>query len=115
MRKAADRLSDTSWTQGCLARNQNGEEVDYDAESAAQWCLVGALNLESENLFLDPMDESEAFDVAFEAIQDNIVRPAEFSHRSFTNLSVWNDKEGRTAEEVRSLLNKSAEKLEVQL
>lgn len=37
-------LSDPKcWTQGCIARDHDGDQVGYDHEGAACWCLHGAL------------------------------------------------------------------------
>lgn len=43
--KIRELYSDSSkWIKRALARNKSGTEVDYNDETAVQWCLIGALH-----------------------------------------------------------------------
>jgi hypothetical protein len=44
LKAARDLISDPArWTQGCAARNANGESVDLMDEPAVCWCALGAI------------------------------------------------------------------------
>lgn len=57
---AKELLSDPSrWTKGALARNENGEQISYNATTATCWCTVGAVArvAKENNQFADPVME----------------------------------------------------------
>lgn len=50
LRRAADRIEQpNAWTQHAAARNAAGEPVGYADPTAVQWCLTGAMRLETHN------------------------------------------------------------------
>jgi hypothetical protein len=93
--KAHELLSDSSkWTQGCSAETQEGLPIRPTDPLAARWCLVGALSKVSYSR------RGGEWDGAFLAKIEKI-RMA-----GIAIPSTWNDKEGRTFEEVHKLLVK---------
>ena len=46
LKAARDLISDPArWTQGCAARNVNGEPVDLMDNTAVCWCALGAISI----------------------------------------------------------------------
>ena len=87
----------TGWTQEKMARNSDGHEVDPTDDSACRWCLIGALVKSTQNA-----DGSVSMDLGSDYHQ------ATDSLRSLignNRLSLWNDAEERTQEDVLTLLN----------
>jgi len=41
--KEARKLVETRWTQGVMARDEYGDEVDPESDEAASFCAVGAV------------------------------------------------------------------------
>jgi hypothetical protein len=86
--KAHELLSDPyKWTQGGLARDPAGYIVGPNVPHAVSWCLIGAIEKVSWHSARDCRQ-----------VQEHLAKAGVLS------LSDWNDAEGRTFEEVHSLL-----------
>lgn len=87
----------TGWTQEKMARNSDGHEVDPTDDSACRWCLIGALLKSTQNA-----DGSVSMDLGSEYRDVTDTLKALIGE---DRLSLWNDAEGRTQEDVLALLN----------
>jgi hypothetical protein len=106
LRAAAEKIATPEkWTRCALARDSDGHrQTGYAGARAPEsvcWCLEGALLAASPP---DPDDDTdvdgEAFDRAFEYVQLST---------GDEKLHVWNDRDGRTHQEVLAALTKAAE------
>jgi hypothetical protein len=79
------------WTQKAYARDEFGGSVDMDYSRACQWCLVGAMFVSRAHVgaFMDDL-----------AQVDNIL----CQKAKTGELVQWNDRFGRTKEEVLDLV-----------
>ena len=85
--KAYELLADVRcWTQGSLGRNINGYPVALDDETAAAWCIVGALHHCYGNSLSEQM----------------WIRLGEQAHTC--SLSFWNDSPERTHADIVRVL-----------
>jgi hypothetical protein len=94
---AARALVLKGWTQGFYARTPAGECVSPESETAAAWCLSGALMAANDGTYDDGM---EAEYRAFTLLQEAVAAP----------IPDWNDEPGRTQAEVVEALEKAIEK-----
>ena len=61
LRAARELIADPEhWTQGCLARNKDGQPALYDGRSACSWFAIGAIRRTAD----DPYPAMEALDRA---------------------------------------------------
>lgn len=76
---------DGSWTQGCIARDRNGQECSEDSTEAICWCLYGG----THKIYGYPMSS---------LIKENV--------RNILGISIvkWNDEKERTIEDIRNLV-----------
>lgn len=80
------------WTQGCSARNRQGNPCVPCSPEAACWCLVGSFT-HNPNI---PMHVRISGRQAINSVLE---------HRNeLPDIEVWNDKPGRTQQEVLDLL-----------
>lgn len=87
----ARRLVESGWTQDALMRDANGYAT-LDYTQACSYCLIGALDAAL-------CDQKYTFDIWAEILDK--ARPLVGG-----SLSIWNDYENRTKEEVLELLDK---------
>jgi hypothetical protein len=87
LRRAAE-LIDQGWIQGALAKDEQGHTVDCDDSSATRWCLVGALIRARYEIGANRTPILPGLN------------------------SDWNDKRGRTADEVAAALRRAADHAE---
>jgi hypothetical protein len=73
------------WTQGVYAKDSYGSEVDFNSEAAVCWCLQGAIT----HRYTSYRDEEGVFE--------------DIQARLGVHLVDWNDKDGRTLDEIRAL------------
>lgn len=94
-------LLSQGWCQGALARDANGQIVDYDAESAQSWCLTGAIYRASSELSL-----GMPAGMALEMHIAERVKPDVSPQQNIDTWIIegWNDLEVNTSQVVRSLL-----------
>lgn len=128
LRRSADRLTDKAWTTGTNARDIVGRPTDSDGEDACQWCVIGALGRET-SLTLEDYQHLQMTDgridgkawlllyrQALNAMRPQIgMAPSKGDLDSYTagaGVAHWNDRPGRTAEEVRRALREAANQLE---
>lgn len=106
LEKAATLLETKGWTQRNFAVDKDGEPVAVNSEKACAYCIVGAIRKAiAERL---PSEYSKARDLyldlfpkATESIWDV----------TGTHPILWQDQDGRTAEEVISKLRQVAQQL----
>lgn len=95
--KPSEVLKKYGWCQGTFARNIDGEQVTTIDSQAASFCLLGALY---KSCTLDNIYDFDKFDTYYQIVQKSI------SELGFPDVPSWNDKTGRTKEEVIKLLEK---------
>lgn len=108
--KAAD-LVEQGWTQGELARDENGLACRPTDSDATCWCAEGALR--RVTYYAGPAmvgRDGEPFVVAFFAMTDRArLRAIEAGSRNTMQcLPDWNDAVGREAEQVAELMRECA-------
>lgn len=81
-----------AWCQGAMARDQSGDGVPIGSNAACRWCALGALTRCYGARGLD------AFLHAIDALR------AHEQVRALGGVNLWNDRRGRTQEEVVALL-----------
>jgi hypothetical protein len=91
-RRAAE-LVDQGWCQGSMARDQYGDNIDVLSPRAVQWCYMGAVAK-----------------AVHEQIGSYVLSPL-----AMTLRTVWNDDDGRTAEQVSRRLRTEADLAETLL
>lgn len=87
------------WTQGCYARDQEDRWVKVTDPSACKWCLSGALNLAYARA---PIEDMELRYRTFESATGTIAWLLQSEP-----VVDWNDKIGRTQEEVLELVDQA--------
>lgn len=94
----------TGWTQGALARDAEGRRVEPWDTRAVAWCLMGALEvgvLETAGPYLLLLDW------AIGAVRDHLPSDDQLLEEGGVYaLRAWNDKPGRTREDVLRLLDR---------
>lgn len=94
LRAAREKISTPEkWTQGAYARDAGGNAVRAAADDAVCWCALGAIV--SLNIF--PADREEAAGALYKVVPE---------------VSVFNDKPGRTHAEVMAVFAKAIERAE---
>ena len=89
--------SPEKWCQGSNARDIHGDSCDIFFERAACFCVIGAvLRCWPEDYSRDE-DSNAALDLIASRLPEAVGSTG-------TKLSRWNDTEGRTFDEVRTLL-----------
>jgi len=84
-----------TWTQSCMARDDKGEPCSVDDVNVEKWCLVGAMQyLYGDYYFQIPTLRNK---MATREVCSII------GGYGFAVMSAWNDKPGRTQEEVQKL------------
>ena len=91
--KIKELLTKENWIKGFESLDQDGGPMNPRSEYAFCWCIVGAINKCYQK------DDKERNNVLY-AIQ------AKIGHRGDAELGVsgWNDKEERTFEDVKKLV-----------
>ena len=79
------------WCQGASARDVHGIPADFWGQKAVTFCMSGAL-CRMENFIFDAHRTSR--NILYSVIEVN-------------NLATWNDREGRTQEEVLAAFDKA--------
>ena len=98
----------SGWTQGQLAVDSDGKEVDPTSSAAVQWCILGSLRKAAQidgDTWKDIAASSKYFPAwaqAKETLYNILGGP----------LSDWNDEEYRTREDILQLLEKARDKEE---
>jgi hypothetical protein len=113
---------DGRWQQGCLARNSYGYRTDPRATDAVKWCLVGAIDhttheADGYNFW------SRAKRHALLALENVILAtdpsiPEDYKMEkmfSRVSLTTFNDRSGRTRQDIVDVLQKGIEHLEQRL
>lgn len=98
---AADLIERTGWTQEHFARDSRGKPVITMDESACCFCLIGALDRVRD---IGNPYSWYSHRVSLDALSRVVGTPADWC-----SLSGWNDKKGRTKDEVVAALRKAAE------
>lgn len=93
--RAAELLETTGLAQGSLARTNSWAPCLEDNPAAACFCTLGALAKVSGKLTDDVFSRAEACDLLTKVISDN-------------SIASWNDRLGRTKEEVIAKLREAA-------
>ena len=79
------------WCQGSFAQDKNGKPVYRDSQKAVKWCAIGAIYAVNTS--------------------SNIVDAWDFLEQSLPkkhiHIPVWNDKNGRTKEQVINLYKRA--------
>ena len=77
LKAARDLISDPArWTQGALARDANGNEIDSTDNGAICWCSFGAIQVYTQKKWLTDVDHylqkvcCELFDTSAERYND---------------------------------------------
>ena len=97
---AAEFLEEKDWCQGAFARNSSYESVSIYNLDACKFCLAGAVMVSTRAVVVSPgVHRGSILNAAYEKIENLIA----------SNVTVWNDKPGRTKEEVINALRKAAE------
>lgn len=114
LRDAADLIENTGWCQNALARDIHGDEVpnvsDPDVEIES-YCMVGSIcSVACEN----PDLVDEAIDVAAKQLMDWNALPIDprFTLDSIGKVSLWNDRNCYSPEQVVSVLRRIADEAE---
>lgn len=94
--KAADLITSKGWTTRAYARNAGGDEEYFDSSDACQFCAFGAIRRAGVDLSLDNSLWLRA---------SNFVKP---DIPNDSGLTIWNDHDATSAEEVSALLLKAA-------
>ena len=105
--RAADRLTDEAWTQHAMARDNDGEETDTEDVNAVQWCVVGAVDRESQGI--EGLHDKNHSHIGLRAVVDAVgidAPPDDCCPEHY--LTDWNDDEMRNAAEVREALYRAA-------
>jgi hypothetical protein len=93
--KIRELLTDESkWTQGAFAETETGHPVDYDDESAAKFCIVGAVR--------KCYGRGDEATTVFRKVKDEVQRV----HGGLERLAAWNDDDRRTFAEVKALVER---------
>ena len=92
------------WTQGNLAIDEDGHEVEGDDPTALAWCLDGAIQAAYSSS--PSFDRSAMFDSVERVLAERGELPAEpVSADGHTRAAGrWNDEEGRAQREVVAVL-----------
>lgn len=99
LRRAAEIVETPGqWCQGALARDALDLRVEANDPRAAKWCLVGAIK-KAQCDVLGPDGWEAGFPEAAIDIADGY-------------QGIWNDKPGRTADEVAAALREAADRCE---
>jgi hypothetical protein len=97
--KVKDILSDPSkWTQGAPARDQLGEECPPASPQAVKYCVLGAI--------AKAYPKREDRIAAAWRVRDAVIDLG-WRCRNPLAISVWNDYQRRTFEEVRQVIEKA--------
>lgn len=113
---ARNVLSDESkWTRGALARNSEGDEVDYRSPDARRWSAFGAVLAASA---ADPEDgvldwEADAKVMTLDRLERNAARllKADYGSRQRGFVVEFNDHAATTFEDVERLFEDSIREL----
>lgn len=100
--KAYDLFKEKDWVQGCLAKNDSGDECDSYAKEAVSFCLVGALEKSSPSPFCYEYQE------AIRIVARQLGQDTWHWGEAMSEVLRWNDVAGRTKQEVLELLEKAA-------
>lgn len=102
--RGAINIVQNGWTQGTNARNSFFDPVPPDADSACEWCLMGAVYRSSGLSAVAPYFDYEKSlsdsSRTFEVLEKVAEHP---------NLAEWNDSPGRKVEDVLALLKRALE------
>ena len=101
--RVARQYLDQGWTQGSFARNALGEPVTYDDDDACQWCMAGAIAAAQRNMG-KIVDIRECTRLIHNVLSE-MGEDAPF-------IADYNDVPGRTAEEVRHVMDMAILKLD---
>jgi hypothetical protein len=88
----------SGWTQGCSAQNRQGFPVVASCDDAVRWCLVGSTVANTYLLAGRTHIRTNAWLI----IQD-LIR----NRNETCSMDEWNDRDGRTQEEVLELLDEA--------
>jgi hypothetical protein len=102
--KEARQLLQKGWCQNDHATDQKGHCVDIGDENAACWCLSGAVRHSLFGQYHLKIRE-EVFTVLAQVIEMPYASPE-------SAILNWNDKKGRTQEEVLMIVDKAIAKVE---
>jgi hypothetical protein len=98
LRAAVAAVLAQGWTQGALARDAVGQEVEPDSPDAVCWCLIGAMQRGAGPTYpnyaalRDTLRQDLGIRREFEALGEEVT------------LTRWNDTPGRTQAEVVALV-----------
>lgn len=101
---AARTRIEKGWCQKRFARDSNGEGVGAHSPKACSWCTTGAVYVVTTStldVFYALNALTETLNVSGRTLRG--MRP----DAMYYSLGVWNDKEGRTKEEVLALFDKA--------
>ena len=104
--KPYELIETTGWTQGCSARDALGNNVCTDDTSAVAFCAYGSVCRAA--LIANPMDPAD-IEEAVGAL--NSSAQVALGGSLFTPVAWYNDKPGRTKEEVLAFMRDTAAKL----
>lgn len=105
LRDAADLIETKGWTQGAIARHEDGGETDADDPDAACFCVNGAMWAVTRQA---PRDGT--FSALYDTARSRLYH--EICNEGYDMTEEWNDAPGRTAAEVIAKLRETAEKVE---
>ena len=99
------------WSQGKLAIDEDGNEVEGDAPTAVAWCLDGAIQAAYSSA--PSFDRSAIFDLIERILAERGELPTEpVSMDGHTRAAGrWNDEEGRVQGEVVAVLETAEHRL----
>ena len=104
LKKAREKI-EKGWTQLAYARRPDGTVVHSNHGDANCWCLSGAIDCAYKELELD--DRSTLSSGAYRAVYDTIVQ-----ENHVDTIAEWNDRPGRTVEQVLAVLDRTISDLE---
>lgn len=97
----------SGWTQGHSAIDAAGEAVRIDSPDAVRFCWGGSLNrayhvITGQELYQHDNGDDGLLDRAYELGNDTVDRETRFD-----SLTGFNDREGRTVDEVIAMMEKA--------
>lgn len=105
---AAKHLIEGGWTQGCEARDDSGNPVDFDSPEASCFCITGAM--QAASFFVG--SQSIRRQIYQKIVEKKELQESGLAAESAAYLvAKWNDDQWRTKEEIISLLNELAKEM----